>query len=572
MNIARKVFGFLVLAFALAGFAVPASAQKVFTLSVAKVDSTTVAVTIHNVSPPTESNSTINSFRIRGSVTLAGGAAASPSQPATVKLESPPNSLKVNNFTGVKADPLLPNSITINVQLASSIPCGTTTFYVDAFAGNSLNGATFNQTPSASGGSVTLNCYALTGMPNSIAAGKQTTFNATLQNLGTAPISTVTFAPSGSNVTVTGVISSPIPGGSTGSVAVTVNAACGATGGTWGTDVPGFGGTTDKPSFTLRACALTMLPPAFPAEITSGKPNTAAVKIAYVDGDGGLLAWDGAVSWTVNPVTTGAGTAVGTISPACSGTCTTFTYDVTVTLTSGFGNKFTLTASPSSVSGSSATSAQFAVYSGILNCGDSTSSSSANIDVTKDWSYPYGNVVPAGGWSLIRGVNKTGTGCDPIPFVFNLDTSSTTQNGSFIVPSTVTQAVSAEYVVVWKPVPTSSAWKTLKQPQVAWKSSGGNPVYMPALACVTDPSDFSGVSQGNLPFLLPFIPDIAPYNQPPLSTVYPRLDSNGNPNRMLMCVAQQGWTTVGPLQSNGETLVQPWTKFIDQGDGFFTYD
>ena len=138
MNTVHKLIGLLLVALSL--FAGAASAQKIYTLGVTVVDSTTVAITVTNVSPPTQSNSTLNSFRIRATgVTLTGGSAASPSQPATVTLVSSPNSLNVKDFNGIKAAPLTPNSITINVTL-SSPTCGTTTWFIDGYTGNSLNG------------------------------------------------------------------------------------------------------------------------------------------------------------------------------------------------------------------------------------------------------------------------------------------------------------------------------------------------------------------------------------------------------------------------------------------------
>src|SRR4029450_6339479 len=109
-----------------------------YTLGVTAVNPTTVQIKVTNVSPPSQSNSTLNSFRIRSVFTLTGGSAASPSQPATVTLNSPPTSLNVKDFNGIKAFPLTPNSITINVNLASPF-CGTSTWYIDGYTGNSLN-------------------------------------------------------------------------------------------------------------------------------------------------------------------------------------------------------------------------------------------------------------------------------------------------------------------------------------------------------------------------------------------------------------------------------------------------
>lgn len=209
----------------------------------------------------------------------------------------------------------------------------------------------------------------------------------------------------------------------------------------------------------------------------------------------------------------------------------------------------------------------FPVYSGILNCGQKAGTS-ASIDVSSDWSYPQGASLDPG-WSLIRGANKVaGQSCVPVPFTFTQNTTSSPQTASFIVPASVvaTQAVSAEYVVVWAPVKTSEAW-IVKRPKLAWKVDGnGDPIYMPALACVTDPIDFSTVPQSGLDALLPVIPTAAPYNVEPLLSAYPP----GTKARM--CVAQQGWTSLGPVQPGQETLVQNWTKIIDQGDGFMIND
>jgi len=207
----------------------------------------------------------------------------------------------------------------------------------------------------------------------------------------------------------------------------------------------------------------------------------------------------------------------------------------------------------------------FPVYSGILNCGQKAGTSTS-IDISNDWSYPQGTSIDPG-WSLIRGVNKDGAVCEQVPFTFSQNTTSDPQTASFIVPPSViaTQKVAAAYVVVWAPVPTSQAW-IAKRPKLAWKVDGGGaPIYMPALACVTDPIDFSTVPQAGLDALLPVIPNASPYNQEPLLSAY------GVNVKAKMCVAQQGWTSLGP-PSGGETLVQNWTKVIDQGDGFMIND
>jgi len=214
------------------------------------------------------------------------------------------------------------------------------------------------------------------------------------------------------------------------------------------------------------------------------------------------------------------------------------------------------------------------VYTGTLGCGQIASSSIADVDVTKDWSYPQGGVLAGGGWSLVRGENKSGPLCSaPVPYTFALDTTGK-QSASFIVPSGETQKVGAQYVVVWAPVATSGNWYEAR-PQLAWISNGSGPIYMPALPCTQDPSDFAGLTQAELATLMPAIPNAAPYNVGTLASTY-GFSTPGNIVYAKMCVSQHGWTSIGPLQSEDEngtvTKVQPWDKIIDLGDGFVGRD
>ncbi len=73
------------------------------------------------------------------------------------------------------------------------------------------------------------------------------------------------------------------------------------------------------------------------------------------------------------------------------------------------------------------------------------------------------------------------------PYTFLQDTTIGAQTATFTVLSSFSppQAVSAAYVVVWAPVATTDGWFS-KRPRLAWKVDGNNqPIYMPALACVT---------------------------------------------------------------------------------------
>ena len=214
-----------------------------------------------------------------------------------------------------------------------------------------------------------------------------------------------------------------------------------------------------------------------------------------------------------------------------------------------------------------------AIYTGTLACGGA-SGSSTDVDVIKDWSYPQGSALTGGGWSLIRGENKSGATCSTaVPYTFTLDPTGT-QSASFVVPSTEVQKVAAQYVVVWAPVATSGGWYEAR-PQLAWISNGSGPVYMPGLPCTQDPTNFAALTQAQLDSLMPAIPNAAPYNAEPLASTY-GFSQGTSIVKARMCISQHGWTSLGPVQSedqNGtKTLVQPWDKIIDLGDGFVSRD
>lgn len=266
-------------------------------------------------------------------------------------------------------------------------------------------------------------------------------------------------------------------------------------------------------------------------------------------------------SITVTLTCVGAGTLTQTVSPGPTQNPVAFSW----TFNSPDKCTFIKAEAPNFKDATNSTG--FTVYSGILGCGDKVGTSSATIDVLKDWSYPQGTALDPG-WSLIRGQNKLqDQPCVVVPYTFLQDTTIGAQSATFTVPSNFMppQAVSAAYVVVWAPVATTDGWFS-KRPRLAWKVDGNNqPIYMPALACVTDPMDFSTVAQAGLDALLPQIPSVAPYNAEPLLSAYPP------GTKAKMCVAQHGWTSLGP-PSGSETLVIPWTKVIDQGDGFMSLD
>ena len=247
-----------------------------------------------------------------------------------------------------------------------------------------------------------------------------------------------------------------------------------------------------------------------------------------------------------------------------SGNTTTFTAKLGMVPA---GGSCSVTAS---ATGYPATSKSFTVFGGTLGCTAATNKA-GNLDPGLDLAYV--NVPPD--WGLIRGNNKDGAACVVVPYTFTLDTVSVPQRASFIVPPGTGQAVSAQYIVVWKPVAVlpstdvQNAFWTITRPKLAWKPDGsGNPVYIPALSCVLDPDNFSLVTSTSVPSLndlLPLIPNQPPFNLTANNAIYPV------GSKAKMCVSQLGWSSVG-VDGSGNTLIQYWTKVIDQGDGFMSLD
>jgi hypothetical protein len=206
-----------------------------------------------------------------------------------------------------------------------------------------------------------------------------------------------------------------------------------------------------------------------------------------------------------------------------------------------------------------------------------------------------------GKWSLVRGNNKptTSAACQEVPYIFDLNVSSTPQVSKFIVPnpSLTGQAVAAKYTVVWGRFDTNVALDnmfTSKRPSFSWGIA--NPQvrtadYVPALPCVLDPDNpdligtstnpgpyypygFASVKSEDLDKLLPVIPDVQPFKSSP----YPQYQPG---QKAKMCIAQQGWTAVGTDYTGDPLHVDPlsypimfqlWSSVIDQADGFMNLE
>ena len=575
-----------VLVFATFGlFAGAASAAKIYTMVVQSTSTTTVKVTIHNVTP--ENNSVINSFVINKP---SGATSLTPLNPASslpaVVVQDANGNIKVNGLpNGLKSANRNPNTIDIFLSVnwgSTPVPiCGssvewTSTAYTGNFSATTfqLVDAANNNTPITSV-SQSFNCFSLTGLPAALVGGTTNqTYNAQLTNLNAAggPSITSLSVSGSSGVTTTVTFASPVAPGGQVPVTVKVTTSCAAAAGSWtavatGTGGQGFSGNTTASSYSVTPCSFVFAPGP-PNPTTSG--DVVNVKLTATNGSGGGMPWNGVVtSWELVPQTPGdAGTATaGAGTCVDAPTCSTWSFDVTITITKYIGHSFQLKATASV---GTALSNLFSTE-GVLNCFPAPPFKSGELDPGAPIAYVY--EIDEGKYGLVRGLNKDGGPCAVVPYTFDVDINSTPQKAKFIVPPGTGQGVAVEYVIVWKAVPANSSGTTTgwtdARPNLAWKTcdqtidpgcAPGTPVYIPGLACIEDPvvfdEEFGTLGPGDLAALLPTIPNVAPFNAAPFNAYYP-VGSTAK-----MCVAQQGWTAAG------SNHVRYWTKIIDQGDGF----
>ena len=140
----------------------------------------------------------------------------------------------------------------------------------------------------------------------------------------------------------------------------------------------------------------------------------------------------------------------------------------------------------------------------------------------------------------------------PMPFSFSFNPFGNTAN--FTAPSAPSEHVWAEYTILWASQPVDQTTGFAPNVSILVTYGVPNPQigtddYFPAVACVDN--DF------NAPFAT--IPAGAPPRDP---VKYPQYQP-GQP--ALVCVAAQGWTSVGK-DSNGNVLVQYYSTFIDKVD------
>jgi len=222
---------------------------------------------------------------------------------------------------------------------------------------------------------------------------------------------------------------------------------------------------------------------------------------------------------------------------------------------------------------------------GILGCstGNNTGGSYGSLVLTQS------GFEGQADWGIVRGPNSNGGTCTLVPYQFNFNT--TTKTASFIAGNKGAQDISAEYVVLFNPIPypgytvpgTVGFWPNYR-PNLAWSNTfyGGNGVfavsntttpklplpsldYVPALACLDD--DVAGTN------VLPTIPDDSATSGP-FSSAYAAGNTQYQPGKLaLICVANMGWTSLTLTSPNSFGLpagayLQPWFKIIDRADGW----
>jgi hypothetical protein len=195
---------------------------------------------------------------------------------------------------------------------------------------------------------------------------------------------------------------------------------------------------------------------------------------------------------------------------------------------------------------------------GVMGCDTGTTSGKNNV-----WGTLGGQVftdsafVGSADWGLVRGPNTAGD-CAPVAFQFTLDPGV----ASFIVSDAAkgSQGVAVEYVIVWPSLATVDGW-TEARPQLAWGVPGNlqppAAAFVPALACLEDPADPTGLTMA----IMPVIPTTSPAKDPFQAAVELGYTQYTPGTQVKVCVSQHGWT------SNG-SKVQYWDKIIDLADAW----
>ena len=258
------------------------------------------------------------------------------------------------------------------------------------------------------------------------------------------------------------------------------------------------------------------------------------------------------------------GCTLSVVPGATSDTSAAFT--VTITAVPQGQTSCTIKAETSDLSYSATTQLINPVNTGVLGCGIPAGNNLGG-GLSQYFSYnPPIAYIGDPDWGLQRAKkNKDGAGCNvAVPYIFEFDPVANT--AAFIVPNTFGEKVAVEYVLLWSPivtdaVPLSYPGLPFALANLAWiKNNSGAWVYVPALACVEDDVEAGLVTSGPQP-VMPLIPNVEPFIT--LGATYPGYAPG---EVALMCVAQEGWTSIG-RNGSGQKIRQYWHKIIDYADG-----
>ena len=490
MTIVRKLF-YVVIAAALAAFALPASAQqKIYSINVSPLGISPVAVTIKNETP--NGNSTINSFIIKPptgvSVTIASPAS---SAAATVTKDPGTGWVYVNGFAGLKAALNNPYQITIYLNATYPNPtpqCGDSyTWTAKVYTGNAFSQTEFSQvtpvgtTPTQSVPSCK---YSVNVTPGSLTAGTSTTLTvpplkATIKNesaAGAPSITSASLTPPGglsaksaSATTGTATVTAGVvnvsglnlgPGQSV-DVSVAVDTACVPSSASWGPTASGTAG-----AFTLLAAASS-----FGTSVVGTctlqfltQPQSASVNVSFdvklqaLDGSGSPI---GTFGCFTDPPANTMPTVTYSLVPASSGNpvvgaCTAAGGVITQSLKIGNSGQFQLKAASALGNANQTVTTNppgFFVYAGQVDCGQSLGdiSDTGGVAVNAGTGLD-ANGLPVPGWAAgSRGVNDKGGPCTAKVDATFTNNILSGNNVNFTWAVNQVPGAAFRYSVNWKP-------------------------------------------------------------------------------------------------------------------------
>jgi len=596
MNGMRKVVFFFT-AMVLAAFALPAAAQKVYTLNLAPTSlnagasGVALSATMNNISPDT-GNSSVKSFKLfaptGGGITItapASGNNVNLGGGYTATIQNNGSSIYVSNIQL----PLKPFGPALVLNMTVNVACtaagGSWTTQGQVWNGAGFTGQTFTQqNPSFLTPTINPGCafFTFATSPASVNSPSDTitaTFKNTSAsaNLNSAQVTAPTgitisggTASNGGSVSVSGQVVS-VQGGSAVApgaslvltlTATTAPSCTGAAAASWSNahaySGPSLGGTelilqtSPYPTTSVNAssCTLSFVSP--PSGVAQNTPFALTVHVA-----GGT----GSPSVTI--------AATGTGCPALSGTLTQNAPVGSDTAFSGLSfngtGSCTVTASATNYNNSQAILTSFKVLAGTLACDGGTGFSVPQ--TTPPLDPAPGNAFPPTdgqtGWALVRGLD-TGGGCGGVLIPYTFSCNDATRTCQFNEDS-LGQHPSIEYVILWPKIAVGSDPTADKQPCVAWGVSDPDPGsvagvcggdYVPGLGCNTDNVDGGAT-------VMPDIPNLPPFSDFTGSD-HPQYQPG---QKAKVCIAQHGFTS-GTSDANGNAVgyLIYWTKVIDQSD------